>query len=60
MRGTHSIEVLGGEVCCDEATTWTFSINGGKTKPFTKPNIEGKWPKPKVDPDPEKPEAGSL
>ena len=26
--GPHKIEVLGGEECCDLATTWFFSING--------------------------------
>jgi hypothetical protein len=28
--GRHTIDSYGGENCCDEATTWSFSVNGGE------------------------------
>jgi len=28
-EGDHILEAIGGENCCDGASTWRFSLNGG-------------------------------
>jgi len=39
-QGEHVIEVLGGENCCDGATTWEFSYAGDTWEQVTQESLE--------------------